>query len=173
MVNILKRAEKNQKNLYNDIAIGATAGFIGQYIGDVLYNAIENKGYFWEIRSEDSLYIAGVVSGGAVAIFNEKLSLFSSVVLSVGLFYLVFDASDQLLGGKGMREANLIREFIFDVIIIYILVAFQNKFIELFFPHLNENSDNLFADEVIVTLVTGIIINAYYDIKNIIRQKNK
>lgn len=160
--------EKN--NLYKEIAVGIVAGFIGQYIGDVIYNFIENKGYSYEIRSTDSLYIAGVISGGAVAVFNNKLPLFSSVVLSVGMFYVVFDASDKLLGGKGMSEKNLLKEFIFDAIVVYILIMLQNTFIDLFFPNLENNNNTLFSDEIIITLITGIIINSYYDVKKIIQE---
>lgn len=160
--------EKN--NLYKEIAVGIVAGFIGQYIGDVIYNFIENKGYSYEIRSTDSLYIAGVISGGAVAVFNNKLPLFSSVVLSVGMFYVVFDACDKLMGGKGMSEKNLLKEFIFDAIVVYILIMLQNTFIDLFFPNLENDNNTLFSDEIIITLITGIIINSYYDIKKIIQE---
>lgn len=160
----------DKNNLYKEISVGIAAGFIGQYIGDVIYNFLENKGYSYEIRSTDSLYIAGIISGGAVAVFNNKLPLFSSVVLSVGMFYVVFDASDKLMGGKGMNEKNLLKEFIFDAIVVYILIMLQNTFIDLFFPDLENNNNTLFSDEIIITLITGIIINSYYDIKKIIQE---
>lgn len=160
-----------KNNLYKEISVGIVAGFIGQYVGDVIYNFLENKGYSYEIRSTDSLYIAGIVSGGAVAVFNNKLPLFSSVLLSVGMFYAIYDTTDKLLGGKGMNEKNLLKEFIFDAIFIYILVALQNTFIDLFFPNLDNNSNTLFSDEIIITLITGIIINSYYDIKKIVLEK--
>lgn len=160
----------DKNNLYKEISVGIVAGFIGQYIGDVIYNFLENKGYSYEIRSTDSLYIAGIISGGAVAVFNNKLPLFSSVVLSVGMFYVVFDASDKLMGGKGMSEKNLLKEFIFDSIVVYILIMLQNTFIDLFFPSLENNNNTLFSDEIIITLITGIIINSYYDIKKIIQE---
>lgn len=160
----------DKNNLYKEIAVGIVAGFIGQYIGDVIYNFLENKGYSYEIRSTDSLYIAGIISVGAVAVVNNKLPLFSSVVLSVGMFYVVFDASDKLMGGKGMSEKNLLKEFIFDAIVVYILIMLQNTFIDLFFPDLENNNNTLFSDEIIITLITGIIINSYYDIKKIIQE---
>lgn len=163
--------DNKNDNLYKEISVGIVAGFIGQYVGDVIYNFLENKGYSYEIRSTDSLYIAGIVSGGAVSVFNNKLPLFSSVLLSVGMFYAIYDATDKLLGGKGMSEKNLLKEFIFDTIFIYILVVLQNTFVDLFFPNLDNNSNTLFSDEIIITLITGIIINSYYDIKKIVLEK--
>lgn len=163
--------DNKNDNLYKEISVGIVAGFIGQYVGDVIYNFLENKGYSYEIRSTDSLYIAGIVSGGAVSVFNNKLPLFSSVLLSVGMFYAIYDATDKLLGGKGMSEKNLLKEFIFDTIFIYILVVLQNTLVDLFFPNLDNNSNTLFSDEIIITLITGIIINSYYDIKKIVLEK--
>lgn len=160
----------SNNSTYKEIATGAIAGFIGQYIGDFIYNIIENEGYSIEIRSNESSYIAGIVSGGAVAIFNNKLSTFQSVVLSVGLFYLVFDSVDQLFGNNGMRNSNFIKEFIIDVVVIYILVLIQNTFFDKFLPNFNQNEEE-FSDEVVVTLITGIIINTYYDFKKIINKR--
>ncbi len=163
--------EKSNNSLYTKIAVGISAGFIGQYIGDVIYNFLENKGYTYEIRSEMSLYLAGIISGGVAAIFDDEIPLFQSVLLSVGIFYLVFDASDQFLGGDGMSKKIFLKEFIVDAIIIYILVTFQNTFIDLFLPNVNSNTNTLFDDEIILTLISGIIINSYYDVKKIITNK--
>lgn len=165
--------KESKDNLYSEIAVGVSAGFIGQYIGDVIYNFLEDKGYTYEIRSTESLYLAGIVSGGVSAIYNEKLSLFSSVLLSVGVFYLVFDASDQLLGGDGMSKKLLLKEFIVDSIIIYILIILQNTFIDLFIGKNINSENNLFSDEIIITLITGIIINSYYDVKKIVSERKK
>ena len=164
--------EKTENSLYNQVAIGATAGFIGQYIGDFIYNLIENEGYSIEIRSKESSYVAGIVSGGAVAVFNNKLSLLQSVALSVGIFYLVYDSTDHLLGGEGMRNSNFLKEYIFDVIVIYFLVLLQNIFFDLFFPNTNREEAE-FSDEVVITLITGIIVNTYYDFKKIIRNTKR
>lgn len=161
-----------KENIFQEASIGAIAGFIGQYIGDVIYSLIENKGYSIEIRSEESLYIAGVASGAISQVYSDKLDLLSSVALSVGLFYMIYDVSDQLLGGEGMRRRNYIKDFLIDVFIIYILVCFQNTFFDLFFPNRNDENILFFDDQVITILITNIIINTYYDIKKLVGNNN-
>ena len=162
----------NKNNIFQEASIGAIAGFVGQYIGDLIYSLIENKGYSIEIRSEESLYIAGIVSGSISNIYGEKFDLLSSVALSVGIFYMIYDVSDQILGGDGMRNRNYLKDYLIDVFIIYILVLFQNIFLELFFPRRSNEENTFFDDEVITILITNVIINTYYDIKKLIGNNN-
>ena len=85
---------------------------------------------------------------------------------------MIYDVSDQLLGGEGMRRRNYIKDFLIDVFIIYILVCFQNTFFDLFFPNRNDENVLFFDDQVITILITNIIINTYYDIKKLVGNNN-
>lgn len=151
-----------KRNKFVYIAVGATAGFIGQYLGDQIYNFV-TKSRELQFSSNINSYIAGIISGAAVGALSINLNLFQSTVLSVGLFYAIFEGFKVFTGEKLKVDSELLKAFVEDIVVVYILLVIENEL----FPEQEKPEEAIFEEELISNIVSGIIVNAYYSFKRL------
>lgn len=137
--------------------LGAVSSFIGSAIGDVIDQFRTSQFGRLDLGSSD--YISSVIAGAFAAPLIPKVSTLEGVVLSVGLNKALFDVIDRFRGGSGNDYSNLIRDFIFDSIIIYYLILILNQIIELIQGEEDEE------DSVLEAVVISAVVNIYYTMK--------
>lgn len=163
-------SENNNLIITNDIRYlyaGAIAGLIGQYIGDVFINYLTNDRDYLSLRTEMSGYIAAVISGGIATYLAivEKLGLLASVVFGVGLYYAIFEGVSEFFGADGIDFSSFLENYLIDVLIVYIILWFQNQIFEKINELIGEEDEPTFDEIILTTIVGGIGISLYFGYK--------
>lgn len=163
----------SKKNTLKLLSAGIVSGFIGQFIGDFIIGILLNNEEV-VIQTEDEGYIAAIIGGGVVAAVSPNLDDFKSVLLSVGLYYVIFQSLLEASGKEILSQDDLLREFLIDVIIVYIIIKFKNEFIYFFIPQKeNKKDDSDFGSIVLYSLVSSIVVTMYYTLKRYQNQNQK
>ncbi len=140
--------------------VGAVAGLIGTYIGDVVNYTFFDKTnkVFTNLKAYYGNVIAGFFSGAVLA---KTTNIFLGVVAAVGINKGVTYVINEYCG---IENRNLLRDFIFDTILIYYLVLLIKRILDLL--GVEESEEEIIGIEEIVTTAT---INIYFVFKRNIR----
>lgn len=144
--------------------IGAITGMIGTYIGDSVNSAFfdQDKEVFSDLKQYYGNVIAGFFSA---AILVNTTSIFLGVMAAVavnkGITYVINEYF-------GIKTENLLRDFIFDTILIYYIILILKKILEML--DVQESEDEFIGIEELVTTAT---INIYFVIKRNLRSNRQ
>lgn len=142
-------------------AAGATAGFIGQYIGDQIVIYIKKDRRPLSMRSRASGYIAAITSGAIAGFYINKIVLLNRVIISVGAYYSVFFILEELVYGFKNSGIDILKDFIEDIFVIYLILLFEEELFGDIIESLKSENEVIFEEEVISTLVTSIATYGY------------
>lgn len=147
--------------------LGAVTSFIARYFADVFHEVFIDNNYKIDIGSTP--YIASTIAGGFAATIIAKTNLFAGVVAAVGLYKVVYAALSCYLGEKELSETLVLKDFIFDSIMVYYVVLTIKAIINMINPREDSSPDS----NIITDLIIAVSVQIYYKVKFKITSKNK
>lgn len=159
---------KGKNKLFKLFLEGVVGGFIGQFIGDFIIGIIANDEEI-NLITVDEGYVAAIISGGVSSVIAIYVDDFKQILMSVGIYYVVFQALLEATNQQILTQDDLLKEFITDVIIIYIIVKLKKEFIAFFLNKKITNQEDFF-NAVLFNLINGIVISGYFSVKRYINK---
>lgn len=152
-------------------------GAVTSYIATFISQAIEKEFFDNEIVIDigESIYLSTTIAGAFSAIIISKTSLFQGVVAAVALNKALRAVLESCLKGKKIDEEKLLRDFIFDSILVFYIVLLLKRILTIFdngqCNDSNEELDNEYDNNnnqtstLLTDTIVSIVINLYYVFK--------
>lgn len=168
---MMKVKNYNEVNKMKKISAGLVSGFVGLYIGDIIANFLRNDyDNLYQISSDKNAYISATINGAVIGLFQAKISTFKSCLLSVANFYSINYGLNKLDNKPTPTDEELLRNFIFDSIIVYILIRLQKAVLNLIPKYDFKPKEKSFDQLVFSNLTLGILTSFYYSYKRVTNQ---
>jgi len=148
-------------------SVGTVSNFFGGYIAEEITKVIKNDNSRLNLVSSD--YIGAIIAGGFVGLVDVQG--FNRAVFALGLNYLMHEVIAKILNEELRSAQELLEDFIFDSILVYIIILFLNQILKMLSIELDKDKSS-FSEKVLNRLLTSIVLNVVlnFDVKEKFRE---